>query len=475
MAEQQLTFFVVVENRAYEKEVEIHWAGENGHWTKLRAYFHSSRGPRHEIWSAYTTLHLANDEAGLPGDVEFALAYRTRGEEFWDNNHHRPNYAINADAGLRFGRDFALANIDAQLRLNTDQRQLAITAAVRQGLRPDAIFVEWTTDHWQTSQRTPCIVQRWHWDKAHRSNARNPNRYGSAIWVGQLPINQASRVHYAIGCQTAQGIVWANNFGSNYTAARGTFKVLTLNLHCYQEDNQQEKFSTIARAVNDLDIDIVCLQEVAEPLNNGLGDWNANSARIIRDQLRATYDLHFDWSHIGFGRYREGCAILSKYGFIHRDARYVSTDHGMNSIHARKVVMGRVQIPDLGAVNVFSTHLSWWANGFPDQFNNLHAWTDQQMNDSVAATLVCGDFNSQRGSEGYGLVTAGHGYADAYLEARSRHGDHDPGADHDRRIDFAFVKKGGPLLAVGTRELFNGHDYGRVSDHTGYYFEFEPR
>jgi maltose 6'-phosphate phosphatase len=251
--------------------------------------------------------------------------------------------------------------------------------------------------------------------------------------------------------------------------------VLTLNLHCYQEENQQEKFSTIAKAINDLDVDLVCLQEVAEPWNGGQGDWNANSARIIRDQLRVPYDLHVDWSHFGFGRYREGCAILSKYELIQRDACFVSSERGMNSIHSRKIVTGQVHVPDFGVINVFSAHLSWWANGFHEQFTNLHAWVDQRMSEGVVAALVCGDFNLSRGSEGYRLVTAWHGYADAYLEARTRRRDHDPGEYNDLRIDFAFVKKGGPLIAVATRELFNGQDYSRVSDHTGYYFEFESR
>ena len=473
--EQQLSFFAVVENRAFEKEVEIHWAGENGDWKKLRANFDSARGPGYELWSAHTTLQLSGDEAELPGDIQFSLSYRTRGETFWDEGDNRQNYSLNADAGVRLGHDFAVVNLDTQPRLHTGQSYLPITVAIRQSLRPQDVFVEWTIDRWETSQRTPCFFKRKHWDKAHGSNARNPNRYDCAVWIGQLQINRASRVQYAIGCQTEQGLVWDNNFGQDYIAARKTLKVLTLNLHCYQEENQQEKFSTIAKAINDLDVDLVCLQEVAEPWNGGQGDWNANSARIIRDQLRTPYDLHVDWSHFGFGQYREGCAILSKYEFLQRDACFVSSERGMNSIHSRKIVMGQVHVPDFGAMNIFSAHLSWWANGFQEQFNNLHAWVGQRMGDGVVAALVCGDFNLRRGSEGYGLVTAVHGYADAYLEARSRWRDHDPGENNDLRIDFAFVRKGGPLIAVGTRELFNGHDYNRVSDHTGYYFEFESR
>ena len=44
-----------------------------------------------------------------------------------------------------------------------------------------------------------------------------------------------------------------------FLARRRRLKILTLNLHCYQEENQDAKFSQIAKAIDDLDIDVVCL------------------------------------------------------------------------------------------------------------------------------------------------------------------------------------------------------------------------
>jgi maltose 6'-phosphate phosphatase len=87
---------------------------------------------------------------------------------------------------------------------------------------------------------------------------------------------------------------------------RGTLQAMTLNLHTYQEEDQQQKFEQVARAIRDLGVDLVCLQEVGEHWNNGAGDWASNAARIINDQLPAPYHLHADWSHLGFDRYREG-------------------------------------------------------------------------------------------------------------------------------------------------------------------------
>ena len=45
----------------------------------------------------------------------------------------------------------------------------------------------------------------------------------------------------------------------------------------------------------------------------------------------------------------------------------------------------------------------------------------------------------------------------------------------DGRIDFVFMQKHSSLQAVAAGELFTNCDhYGRVSDHTGYWVEFEP-
>jgi maltose 6'-phosphate phosphatase len=56
---------------------------------------------------------------------------------------------------------------------------------------------------------------------------------------------------------------------------------MILNLHCYQEDNQDSKFTQIAKAINEQNIDVVCFQEVAEFWNDGHGDWDTNVAKSL--------------------------------------------------------------------------------------------------------------------------------------------------------------------------------------------------
>lgn len=481
--QQDLTFAMLVENMAYDKLVEVHWAGENGVWHTLQAEYHAPSGANHEIWRARTSF-VASDDASLPGDIEFVLRCRIGGQEGLDDNETR-HYFSNADSGVLLHKDVPLLNVDFNPHLAAEQRHYRIAVAVRHPLAAERVFVHWTTDDWRSTRVTPCFFHRMYWDKSARSNARNPNRYSTSIWTGLIKIDDAFRVEYAVGCETPSGTIWDSNFGANYVARRRRLKILTLNLHCYQEPDQDAKFSQIAKAINDLEIDVVCLQEVAEPWNNGGGDWNANAAKIIRDRLRQYYHLHTDWSHIGFDRYREGIAVLSRYDFLMADAGYVSNSQSAKSIDSRKVVMVQVNVPYMGLVNVFSAHLSWPSGGFFEQFERLRSWANEKHGGNIAATFLCGDFNIKAGSDGYQAVVRTREYEDEYLAVTSRvvfekiFRRHSPNVERhlapDGRIDYIFMQKNSSLHAVAARELFTDNDYyGRVSDHTGYCVEFEP-
>jgi len=273
----------------------------------------------------------------------------------------------------------------------------------------------------------------------------------------------------------------------NYRAGHAGLKILTLNLHCYQESDQDEKFNEIVRAIHEVDIDIVCLQEVAEEWRDGRGNWQSNSARIILDRLRRLgryYHLYTDWSHIGFDRYREGSAILSRYKFVKRGAAYVSTSKDIHNIHARKVVMGQIGFPGAGLINIFSVHLSWWMDGFWPQFEKLRQWAEEEESDKVAATLLCGDFNTKAGSRGYMLIADDSGYEDRFLQAaspavfakvfRNTLPNREEWLVDDHRIDYIFTRKNGKLNPTSAKVLFTGQNYRKVSDHPGYLVEFVP-
>lgn len=473
-AHQELDIFILVKNIAYQKQVEVFWAGQDGFWRTTKAEYHSSVGQNLELWRAKASFAMPGN-GFLPGNIQFALNYRVLGKEYWDNNHSL-DYLIEADSGILVHEEVSLLNLGFQQDLKLGQKLYPVTVAVRHSLSPRRLNIVWTTDRWATQNQASCFFQKDFWYQSTGSKAGNPNQYGWEVWGGQIGIGHAYRVEYAIVCDTDTGKIWDNNFGNNYLARRDALKILTLNLHCYQEDDQDAKFTEIARAISDLKIDIICFQEVGEHWNDGRGDWNSNAAKIICDRLRKSYHLSYhlytDCSHIGFTRYCEGIAILSKYRFLAKESAYISNSHDIYNIHARKAVMVQVHVPYMGFINIFSAHLSWWREGFQEQFENLRKCAKFWHSPDVAATLLCGDFNAMPGSEGYALITSRQEYEDQFLKAIF--GQSSQSITDDQRIDYIFMKKNSFLNVTSARVLFTGEGYRKVSDHCAYYMEFEP-
>lgn len=485
---QALEFAVLVKNLAFAKHVAVHWAGDDDVWQLLPAGYSCPSGRGRELWQAKTSCcPLAGQP---PGKIRFALRYLVPGREYWDNNHNR-DYCLALSAGVLLGPGNLLAHIGYNPVFSPGETGLSVAVAVHRSVRAKRVFVRWTTDNWQTYHQSPCSLQRNCVDPVVKNHSAKSVHSSVSqympIWTCRIKTRKGFRVQYAIGCKTETREIWDNNLGINYTAGHAGLKVLTLNLHCYQESDQDGKFNEIVRAIREIDIDIICLQEVGEEWQDGKGNWQSNGAGIIQDRLRQygrSYHLYTDWSHIGFDRFREGSAILSRYPLVQRDAAYVSAETDIHSIHARKVVMGRIDVPGVGPINVFSVHLSWWQDGFWPQFETLGRWADGATSAGVAATLLCGDFNTKAGSRGYMLIADGKVYEDQFLQIaspavfagvfrKSLPGREEWLAD-DNRIDYIFANINSKLKPTSARVLFSGGDYRRVSDHPGYLVEFEP-
>ncbi|MDD1620160.1 MAG: endonuclease/exonuclease/phosphatase family protein [Methylococcaceae bacterium] len=469
--QQLLVFLIRVANVGYDKQVEVIWSGEDGVWQTLPASYLYSRGDGQECWRARMTVHSQTGRP-QPKAIRFALRLRYAGSEYWDNNDSN-NYTSLAGSGIELAKAITLQNLGFTTQMDESQQWLNIKVAVNPQFSADSVEVHWTTDNWLHCRQASC-----------RQNSQS-RREGAQIWTTRLKVGDAFRLQYAIVCQNRHQQIWDNNGGCNYVASRKPLKVMILNLHCYQEDHQDRKFSQIAKAIDELAVDIVCFQEVAEHWNHGNGDWDSNSANIINLRLKQPFQLYSDWSHIGFDKYREGVALLSRYPMIHRQSRYVSDSHDVHSIHSRKVVMAQIDVPYIGIINVFSAHLSWWEDGFQLQFQRLSEWADNQSGKAMTNTLLCGDFNITAGTAGYRQVVEANQYEDQYLAANAQglfekifrvddpHWQHYPSDDY--RIDYIFMNKDSQLRVTSARALFTDQDYGRVSDHCGYLMTFEPK
>ncbi len=477
---QELTFFIKVHNLSPDKICEVVWTGEDDEWHTLSAHFHSPIDEDQEYWKASVTFQ-ASDDQSLPGNIECVLRYKVLDEEYWDNNQGL-NYFSQADSGVRLTHSQAIQNIGFDNKFYQGQCFLPVTIAVQQNIKVDAIVIHWTTDNWRTTQKTVCQYKRNHWSDNQGSYARNPNQYGVQIWGALLKIEDPFSLQYSLCCETKNVAYWDNNFDKNYSLTHDLLRILILNLHCYQEADQDYKFSQIAKAIDEQQVDVICLQEVAELWNNGHGDWDSNSAKIINDRLKTPYYLYTDWSHLGFDKFREGVAILSRFPLLKKASKYVSSDTNPESINSRKIAMAQVNVPYMGLVNLYSAHLSWWIDGFSEQFNNLNVWATTQHSGEVQATLLCGDFNVVPKSDGYDLVVK-EGYEDVVNHVQSSLENSFKVTDHywrdypaeDHRIDYVFMKTQSALQTVSVRPIFTEHDYGRVSDHCGYLMTFEPK
>ena len=480
---QEIAFAMRVRNVGFGKKVAVHWCGEDRGWRVAPAEFRGTAGDQEELWLAEMAIPLTMESA-IPGNIEFAACLEHEGRQQWDSRFGQ-NYRADADSGVIVYGAAALHVIGHDPALAAGTVSLPVEVAVRQELQPEAVTVHWTVDGWATQQAAHAYFRHNHWDLSLGSNARNPNRYGWGVWAARLPVQHASRLEYAVECRTKRGMFWDNHGGRNYRARRGLLRVLTLNLHTYQEEDQLRKFEQIARAIREQRVDIACLQEVGENWNDGAGDWASNAARIIQSHLPEPYHLHTDWSHLGFDRYREGIAILSRHPFAYTDSGYVSDSQDPYDIHSRKIAMAQVRVPYAGLVNVFSVHLSWPSDGFYPQFERLERWAEEKQTPEVAATLLGGDFNIAAGSDAYRHIVDTGEYEDQFLKIlspaafqrifRDRQGDPMHLLEFDGRIDYLWLRAGGRLRAVRAEELFTPDRYGRVSDHTGYLVEFEPR
>ena len=159
----------------------------------------------------------------------------------------------------------------------------------------------------------------------------------------------------------------SNNPGST-TIDQKNIVILSLNLHTYQETNQDAKFNIIVDAIFDLSIDLVCFQECGQNKNQIYLTGSStiridNMAYIITQKLKSRHGVDYyyawDWAHIGFDYYEEGMAVVSKYPITDSGSTWISTNTSSSNITSRKAVYGKTEIPGVGIVNLFSVHTHW--------------------------------------------------------------------------------------------------------------------
>ncbi|MFZ4412646.1 MAG: endonuclease/exonuclease/phosphatase family protein [Bacteroidales bacterium] len=273
-----------------------------------------------------------------------------------------------------------------------------------------------------------------------------------------------------------------------FKKSKNEYLILTLNLHTYQETQQNEKFNIITDIIGKMDIDFIALQECAQNKSSAIKEGIVrvdNMALIISDRLKQKYNANYNyvwnWSHYGWTVWEEGLAILSKYPLLASEDRYISSVTDVNNISSRKAMYATYQLPK-GRINIFSAH-THWRTSLTDEEQNNEIKNIQLMVDEkealtpVKASIICGDFNGNPTSdfpwsEGYNTMMKNNDYKDSFFEIYPAANSKPPqsiyntiGGDLPGRIDYIFIKNNAYLKVVDSQIIFKNDVAGNVSDH----------
>ena len=188
-------------------------------------------------------------------------------------------------------------------------------------------------------------------------------------------------------------------------------KVLTLNLHTYQEHHGDvwhvlqehgREVYLIAEAIVRENIDVICFQEVGEHFHDRIttpyGFSESNMAfriqRKIGEISRRHFHLFQDWSHIGFGSWREGTAILSRYPMHHCDSPWVTWNKDPHDLASRRITMCYLEIPWFGWLRIVNAHMNCLEMGFKGDFDYLKLLIYQRHRHNERGILLMGEVNT---------------------------------------------------------------------------------
>lgn len=255
-------------------------------------------------------------------------------------------------------------------------------------------------------------------------------------------------------------------------------KLLTLNCHSWQEDQQLEKIKILAEAIKENLYDVIALQEVSQHIKAPLIDGHIredNYALLLIKELRKIgvkdYVFKWDFSHIGYDIYEEGLAIITKHEIKEDQSFFITKNRDQKHWKTRKIVGIKLLYQDK-PISFYSCHLGWWHDQEEPYKFQVESLLSQVPKDESA--ILMGDFNSSAyvRNEGYDFLT-GNGLYDTYeLASRQDSGVTVRGKiagwennKHDMRIDLILSAQ--PIQPKYSRVIFNGIHKPIISDHYG--------
>lgn len=245
-------------------------------------------------------------------------------------------------------------------------------------------------------------------------------------------------------------------------------RVLSLNLHCYQEKEPIKKLKIIADSILENDIDIICFSECAQRYFTPFVDKNIrkdNAAYLIQQALNTQsdshYELHYEKVHFGYFGFIEGLAVLSRYPILNCESFYVSAQHSMLTPNTRKVMEILINVENQ-PIMIYNAHLGFdRRNNFMTQFEKIH----ERASKHHIPSIITGDFNIDSKSMEY-MEMMHYGYVDSYSFNQSE-GDTWCKGKKSLRLDYMLARSS--LKIQQYHHLFKEN---RVSDHLGILTQF---
>ncbi|WP_211746652.1 endonuclease/exonuclease/phosphatase family protein [Paenibacillus sp. Marseille-Q4541] len=267
-------------------------------------------------------------------------------------------------------------------------------------------------------------------------------------------------------------------------------KILTLNTHAWIEENQLVKIEQLAQFINEHDFDVIALQEVNQSMQEealpaseltyfheaeeGTVVKADNYAYVLRKQLHTEYYWTYIKVHVGFEKYDEGLAILSKTPIQEAFGSYVSDMRDYENYRTRKLLGIKTAISgkDTWFVN---GHFGWWHDEeepFERQWQHSLAVLDKHV-DSLPA-FIMGDFNNAAHIEGEGYThVIQSGWHDCFELAAQKDEGYTvvkaiAGWEENKqklRIDYVFSNRQIPVKT--SKVVLDGAHSPIVSDHSG--------
>ncbi|CZQ98594.1 endonuclease/exonuclease/phosphatase [Trichococcus palustris] len=264
-------------------------------------------------------------------------------------------------------------------------------------------------------------------------------------------------------------------------------KLLTLNTHSWINDADPATYAALIQDILENEYDAIALQEVNQlssgpAISNPEGYLATQTEFPIKEDNFAYFlikalakkELFYHWSwvpcHVGYVRFDEGVAILSKEPIQSVEQVQLSTKNDFRSYHTRRAL-----VVQTASASFISVHMSWWKKlwrkPFLTEWRSLETAVKKIQDKPV---YIMGDFNNPADirKEGYDLITLS-GWYDAYAYAAVREGSATvpPAIDGWQqsklplRIDYIFSNR--PQAAARYEIKFDGNKQPCVSDHYG--------